>query len=189
MRRYVLTGAPGSGKTSVLAALRARGYPVVAEAATDVIAVSQAQGTERPWTDPGFTASIAALQRSRHLAPAPAGSAVQFFDRSPVCTLALARFLGHPVPAILAAEAARIVAERFYERDVFLIRPLGFIEPTAARRISYAESLEFERVHEQEYARLGFRLVEVPPASVSERAALIEVRVGGAAPYPALGRN
>ena len=38
MKRYVLTGAPGSGKTSVLRALAATGYPVVDEAATDVMA-------------------------------------------------------------------------------------------------------------------------------------------------------
>jgi predicted ATPase len=30
-----------------------------------------------------------------------------------------------------------------YERTVFLVRPIGFVAPTAARRISYAESLEF----------------------------------------------
>jgi predicted ATPase len=38
-RRYVLTGAPGSGKTSLLQALAARGWAVVHEAATDVIAL------------------------------------------------------------------------------------------------------------------------------------------------------
>jgi len=37
-RRYVLTGAPGSGKTALLGALRERGHAVVEEAATDVIA-------------------------------------------------------------------------------------------------------------------------------------------------------
>ena len=177
MRRYILTGAPGSGKTSVLAALRDGGYPVVGEAATDVIAIAQQRGSEQPWTEPDFTARIAGLQRARQLAPAPPGAVVQFYDRSPVCTLALARYLDHPVPAILAGEVARVVADRVYEREVFLVRPLGFVEPTAARRISYAESLEFERVHEEEYGRLGFDLVEVPAATVPERAALIQARI------------
>jgi replication-associated recombination protein RarA len=38
LRRFVLTGAPGAGKTALAVALRDRGYVIVAEAATDVIA-------------------------------------------------------------------------------------------------------------------------------------------------------
>jgi len=37
-KRYVFTGAPGSGKTALLGALRQRGHVVVDEAATEVIA-------------------------------------------------------------------------------------------------------------------------------------------------------
>ncbi|MFG2472620.1 AAA family ATPase [Streptomyces canus] len=38
MRRYVLTGTPGAGKTSILQCLAEHGYEVVEEAATAVIA-------------------------------------------------------------------------------------------------------------------------------------------------------
>ncbi|UYM23991.1 hypothetical protein NQP46_12325 [Streptomyces albus] len=41
--------------------------------------------------------------------------------------------------------------------------------PTAARRISYEDSLAFERVHEESYRTFGFRLVEVPAVGVEER--------------------
>ena len=54
MRRYIFTGAPGAGKTTLLGSLSDRGYPVVPEAATDVIAVQQADGVRRPWTDVHF---------------------------------------------------------------------------------------------------------------------------------------
>ena len=37
LKRYVLTGAPGAGKTAVALALQRRGYALVPEAATDVI--------------------------------------------------------------------------------------------------------------------------------------------------------
>jgi len=46
MKRYILTGAPGSGKTSIILALQSRGYDVVEEAATAVIAAEQAQGND-----------------------------------------------------------------------------------------------------------------------------------------------
>lgn len=37
MKRFILTGAPGAGKTSILRALAASGYGVVPEAATHVM--------------------------------------------------------------------------------------------------------------------------------------------------------
>lgn len=185
--RYVLTGAPGGGKTAVLRVLSELGYGVVAEAATDVIAARQARGVAEPWLDPAFTGWIAALQRDRQRQAA--GGRIQFFDRSPVCTLALARYLGHPVGRVLAAEVERIVRDGVYQRRVFFIRPLGFIEPTAARRISYAESLEFERLHEAEYRRLGFDLVDIPPAAVSDRAAMIAAQVSSRPPAVRRGRR
>lgn len=54
MKRYILTGTPGSGKTSVLHALKSLGYSVVEEAATDVIALEQKRGNPEPWTQADF---------------------------------------------------------------------------------------------------------------------------------------
>jgi predicted ATPase len=174
VRRFILTGAPGSGKTSVLRALRVLGYAVVPEAATDVIAAEQAKSHAEPWRDLLFTERIVAKQRARQLRPPAPGTQVQVYDRSPVCTLALARYLGHPVPSALSDEVARIQCEGVYQRRVFLIRPIGFCEPTAARRISYPDSLEFERVHEDTYSGLGFELLHIPAGAIGERAALID---------------
>jgi predicted ATPase len=44
MRRFILTGAPGSGKTAIIRQLELDGFAVVEEAATDVIALEQARG-------------------------------------------------------------------------------------------------------------------------------------------------
>ena len=45
---------------------------------------------------------------------------------------------------------------------------------TPARRISYQDSLAFERIHETEYLRLGFELVDIPPGPVQQRTSLID---------------
>ena len=66
-RRYVLTGAPGCGKTTTLEALGQRGHAVVAEAATDVIAAQQVLGVNAPWELPGFVDRVVDLQRERRL--------------------------------------------------------------------------------------------------------------------------
>jgi predicted ATPase len=112
----------------------------------------------------------------------PAGTREQIVDRSPVCTLALARYLGHPVTATLSGELDRIMTDAVYERRVFFVRPIGYCVPTPARRISYEDSLEFERCHVVEYERLGFELVQVPADENDKRATAIDSCVRAWAP-------
>ncbi|WP_030899001.1 AAA family ATPase [Streptomyces sp. NRRL F-5126] len=174
MRRYVLTGTPGAGKTSILRRLAELGHEVVEEAATSVIARSQARGVDEPWTRASFIDEIVAMQRQRQLETAVTTSPVQVYDRSPVCTHALATYLGWPVSRALAAELERITSMDVYERQVLFVRNLGFCEPTAARRISYHESLVFEEIHEQSYRAFGYELIDIPAADLPERVATID---------------
>jgi predicted ATPase len=172
MPRFILTGPPGSGKTALLRLLERDGHPVVEEAATDVIALQQALGDSEPWLVPEFIDQVATLQRRRETL-GPPGAATAFFDRSPVCTLALARFLSLPVSPLLSSELDRVIGDAVYARIVFFVRSQGFVTPTAARRITLADSLEFERMHEQAYREYGFELVDVPAAPLADRAALV----------------
>jgi predicted ATPase len=168
--RFILTGAPGAGKTAVVRQLEIEGVAVVEEATTDVIALEQARGVAEPWTEPGFTDRIVALQRQRRLG---ASGETQFHDRSAFCTEALATFLGHPPSGRLRNEIEELKRSGFYERRVFFVRLMGFVEPTAARRIGLEEARRFEAVHERVYRAHGFELVPVEPGSVIDRAAAI----------------
>lgn len=179
MKRYILTGAPGAGKTVVLRQLELEGFGVVEEAATDLIALRQAEGISEPWTEPSFLDAVAELQRSRQMRTAAEPVAIQFHDRSAVCTAALAAFLQMPVTAALAGELDRIRTERIFARQVFFLRGLGFIAKTEARRISFEDALRFERMHEEAYRNSGFEIVWIEPRTPHERAATIKEIVLG----------
>lgn len=169
MKRFILTGAPGAGKTAILRQLELDGFSVVEEAATDVIALGQANGIAEPWTHPEFLAEIFKLQQVRERRACSLPDPVQFHDRSVVCTAALADYLGMPRPACLLRELQRLQEQHVFERRVLFVRNLGFITRTEARRISFEETVRFEKLHEQAYRELGFEIVSITPASVANR--------------------
>lgn len=177
MKRYIVTGAPGAGKTTIIRQLERDGFSVVEEAATDVIAAAHADGKAEIWRDPSFIDSIARLQKNRQLQASSQSDHVQFHDRPVVCTAALAAYLGHSIPPVLAGELDRIQSEAIFQKRVFFIRNLGFITPTEARRISFEDALRFEKTHEQAYREFGFELVFIEPATVSERVSQIKAVV------------
>src|SRR5258708_3570370 len=104
MRRFILTGPAGSGKTAIIRQLELDGFSVVEEAATDIMALEQARGVAEPWTHASFIDSITELQRRRQVRASRETDEVQFHDRSVICTAALAVYLGYAFPR---AEACR----------------------------------------------------------------------------------
>jgi predicted ATPase len=186
MTWHILTGTPGAGKTAIIRQLECDGYRVVEEAATDVIALEHAAGRTEPENEAEFIARILSLQQQRERRACAqeaedhrAGPV--FFDRSPACTLALSRYLGRPDSPRLTAAVGEMMAGGRYSRTVFFVRNRGVVTPTAARRISFEDSVRFERVHEQVYAELGFRLAEVPPGPLADRVSLICRQAGWSA--------
>ena len=170
------------GRQPSCACWKPLGYLVVEEAATDVIAMENALGLRR-----AVGGALASSTRSSPCSGSDSERALAdrdgdrdwetvFFDRSPVCTLALSRLPGLSPRRIFSL--ARLKAScrtGSYDKTVFFIRNQGSVQATAARRISFADSLTFERVHEETYRDLGFRLlVDIPPGPLPDRVALIE---------------
>ncbi len=164
-RRYILTGTPGSGKTVLIRALENKNYTVVSEAATDVIALEQAHGCKEPWKSADFIDKIVDLQKQRYVQADHLPSEVQFFDRSPVCTYALCQFLEYESTTLLLEE----IEKRGFEKRVFFVENLGFVEKTDARKISLEDALRFEKMHLEAYAKFGYDCIKIAPGSVQER--------------------
>lgn len=169
MTRYILTGAPGAGKTAAIRQLEVEGFGIVEEAATDMIALWQANGIAEPWTHAEFIDAVVKLQRTRERRSADCKDSVQFHDRSVVCTAALADYLGVARPQRLIDELQRVLTLKVFEPKVLLLKNLGFVTPTEARRISYEETVRFEQIHERVYRSLGFEIIWIRAGSLSDR--------------------
>jgi len=89
----------------------------------------------------------------------------------------LAVHLGYPFSPFLVSELERIQKEAIYQNRVFFIRNLGFITPTEARRISFEETVRFEKIHEQTYQDFGFELGSVERGSLAERVSIIKAAI------------
>lgn len=109
-KRFIFTGAPGSGKTSSIIELEKLGHAVIHEAATDIIAQEQAKGMEKPWEEPEFVDKITLMQKERQM---NAAGDLQFYDRAPLCTYALGKYLGYAPSNILLDEIHRCLKTVF----------------------------------------------------------------------------
>jgi predicted ATPase len=167
LKNYILTGAPGSGKTSLINEFKKKDYLTVKEAATDVISEEQLKGISEPWKYPEFIDKIVDLQKIRQ--ESIKDNRLCFFDRSPICTYALAIYLGFKPSDSLLNELARTKEQQIYQKQVFFIKNLGFITNTQARKITFEESLKFEEIHKKIYMDFDYELIFINKAPIKRR--------------------
>lgn len=173
-KNYILSGTPGSGKTTQLLMLERLGYRTVQESATDIIALEQALGHEKPWESLIFIEQITNLQQQRY--QTINSENIVFFDRSPICTYALCKYLKFDPPQVLL-NSIRNMHEQ-YEKEVLFIKNLGHIKNTDARQISFDEALEFEKMHLEAYDKFGFECLIIEPEPIDKRTQTLLDKIG-----------
>jgi len=161
MKKYVLTGGPGSGKSSILLELERRGEYVVRESAEDQIKLYQGKGIEKPWLEDDFQDNLLELQLRRESLIPPHADRV-WLDRGVLDNFA---YISDYNPRM---EAAAEKAD--YESIVFLVENLGSCDTNRVRRERQSEALELERKLENTYRSRGYKIVRVPPIGIENRA-------------------
>jgi predicted ATPase len=173
--RYVLTGAPGTGKTSVLSLL-SKHHATVSEPARDVIAEHNAATGERTLDHRPDLFVEKLIERSVQNYEAVADLPTTFFDRGLPDCVTYAEIYGlDPEPVMKLARRYR------YETPVFVTRPWRQIYTTDELRKATFEQVE--RFHTSlvgVYTRLGYDLIELPEVSPADRAAFIRETVSQA---------
>ncbi len=166
MPRVIVSGAPGVGKTSLLAELAQRGFHTVAESARALIAERVAQGLA-PRPDPlPFARELYRRDRQKYLACPPEPTWV-FFDRCAIESLGMVHEAAPLSGAALETELSCFA----FHRTVYLLPPWEAIYRTDSERDHPFEHAL--RVHESLlswYGRLGYDIQEVPRLAVPQRA-------------------
>lgn len=173
-RFFVLTGGPGSGKTTLIDALRAEGFTGAEEAGRGIIRDQVAiGGTTLHWADQKLFAELMLAWEMRSWNQSLAAAGPVFFDRGVPDCVGYLNLCGLPVP-----DHFRRAAEKFrYNRTVFILPPWpGIYGNDTERKQDFAEAVRtFEAVSEA-YAGCGYDLAEVPLAPIADRLAFIKSR-------------
>jgi predicted ATPase len=172
-RFFVITGGPGSGKTTLISALD--GIHRMPEAGRAVIQDELATGGGAlPWRDP-----LAFAEKMLQRDIASWDTALQLdgpviFDRGIPDVAGYLQLSGIAVPAHLVQAAT----ERRYNRRVFIAPPWQAIfTQDAERKQTFAEAEATYRVMQTTYTKLGYELIALPLTSVEDRAAFVRAAI------------
>jgi predicted ATPase len=166
-RFFVITGGPGSGKSTLIDALQQRGYERSVEAGRGIIQNQLAIGGRAlPWIDPSLFAELMLCWEMRSYRMAENCRGVVFFDRGVPDVLGYLRLVGRPAPEYMTTATAAFR----YNRRVFIAPPWEEIfQQDRERKQDFKEAIRTYEVMRSVYNDCGYELIEIPRASVEER--------------------
>lgn len=169
----VITGAPSSGKTSVIDALTSRGYAVQGEVARELIEECLRHGLSLAdvKADGGkqLQADILRIKTSREKQLAPLDTV--FMDRGMPDSISYFRLAG------LDTNAAMAACRHFRYRAVFIFDRLPVIRD-GVRSEDEAAAMQIDVMLEADYRTLGYVPVRVPVMPIAARTDFILKTLG-----------
>lgn len=164
-QHYILTGSPGSGKTSILAELSKRGFPIVDEPARRVLVQQRRIDGEGVYDRNPFLFKELMLSRMLDDYERAPKYDLVFFDRGLPDLIAYSKCFNLDIGSEL--KASHIYR---YNTTVFFAPAWEqiFIND-AERRLSFDAAQVFENDLRQVYTELGYQLIDIPLLGVCER--------------------
>jgi|694.fasta_scaffold90910_3 predicted ATPase len=163
----VIIGGPGTGKTSIIDALKARGYCCYPEISREVTMEAKKQGIDQLFLEQPLLFSELLLEgrKKQYLDAQKESHEVVFIDRGIPDVLAYMHYIGDSYPSFFEA-ACR---ENTYS-EVFILPPWKEIYVSdEARYENYEQSVLIHNHLVETYTKYGYQLIEVPKDSLDNR--------------------
>lgn len=170
--RIIITGGPGSGKSTLIESLREQGFTCYDEVSRELIRQqAQLSNGVMPWNDlPSFARLVFIEMKNQH-DQAELTDSLCFFDRGIPDIFGYLIHGGHPVPEEFLtshAVSCNYHPTAFilpYWPEIYVNDPERPQTPTEAKALSHAIG--------KAYRALGYSLVEVPELPVEKRVQFI----------------
>lgn len=163
----VITGGPGTGKTTIIDGLIERGYTCFPEISREIINEAQKQGIEQLFLEKPLLFSELLLEgRKKQFAEATEfPEQFVFLDRGIPDVLAYMHYIGDSYPAFFDENCK----QNRYSK-VFLLPPWEAIYVSDMERYENFEQAKLIYLHLKEtYESYGYELIEVPHGDINSR--------------------
>jgi len=163
--RIIISGAPGTGKTSLIQALESSGYKTFSDVSRELIE----EGLIPPvWDknnhDQDFGRRVLEARIEQYKLAKDNSTA--FFDRGIPDALIFSRFLNKT----FTHESLSAVKKYRYYKDVFILSPwIDIFKQDDIRKESFEEIQQIHRYTIEQYEAVGYNCIMVPETSVEER--------------------
>ena len=169
-QKYIITGAPGTGKTSIINELKKRGFQCVDEDSRKIISEQIITGGEiLPWKDQiAFENKISNIRTERYLAAT--ADYICFFDRSALDSIAYLKVNDlEPTSEIIKN------AKKCHFNNIVFYTPIWkeiYINDSE-RKENIELAIRIQESIINTYISEGYKLLEIPKSSIKERADFI----------------
>jgi len=171
-KKIVITGGPGTGKSTVILALEKMKFTCMHEISREVTLMARKNGIEQLFLkDPMlFSKMLLEGRVNQYKEASEIDAAIVFFDRGIPDVFAYMNYLSVKYPPIYRKESEN----KKYFNPIFLMPPWKEIYITDdARYESFEQSLAIHNHLKTAYKSLGYTIIEVPTGTVEERAKFI----------------
>ena len=165
MQRIIITGAPCTGKTTILQTLAKMGYSTFDEVAREVIKQELHKGSDvLPWQNiNAFSKAVLPFQINNFK---KAVEGLNFYDRG---ILDIAAYQEKSNQAIFE-ELEKAIKEHRYHEKVFITPPWKEIYVNDnERKESFEDAMEIHDYLVKVYTENNYQLIEIPKMSLEER--------------------